>query len=185
MTWDRTKLFLSKAVAWPVNGIGYVNLHYSMPNLRKPTGRDIVTGWPGQELDEVVNRAQWMTRTPNYKNIWFCTSLQSQMTTNARGNPKAVRLSANSLLLKALWIDIDIKADDAGHYKDFNEAFAAISDFRKRHGLPGFSAVVKTGGGMHIYWISDKPLTPDEWQSASNDTEFRRLLSLLRSAPPD
>ena len=30
-------------------------------------------------------------------------------------------------------------------------------------GLPPPSAVVKSGGGLHIYWISDRPLTPQEW----------------------
>jgi len=30
--------------------------------------------------------------------------------------------------------------------------------------LPEPSAVVMSGGGLHVYWISDKPLTRDEWQ---------------------
>ena len=35
------KDFLARVVPWPVNGIGYVNLHYSMVNSRG--GKDIVT----------------------------------------------------------------------------------------------------------------------------------------------
>ena len=60
--------------------------------------------------------------------------------------------------LKAIWIDADVKPDDTTgkHYTSMQEAWSAISAFRTKVGLPMFSAVVNSGGGLHIYWISDQ-----------------------------
>jgi predicted P-loop ATPase len=65
--------------------------------------------------------------------------------------------------LRAIWIDIDVK-DDPQHYKNIEEAWAAATKFRGDNKLPQFSAAVKSGGGLHVYWISKTPLAPDVWQ---------------------
>lgn len=155
------KNFLSRVVPWPVNGIGYINLHYSMINARG--GKDIVTGKPYQDVDQLLSFSNWAGRTNTIKELWYCTSLQSQADKNSKGNPKAKRLKENAMLLKAIWIDVDVK-DDPKHYKTITEAWDAICKFRADAGLPQFSAVVSSGGGLHIYWISKSPLTPDVWQ---------------------
>jgi hypothetical protein len=36
--------------------------------------------------------------------------------------------------------------------------------FRDKVGLPFPSAIVNSGGGLHVYWISDVPLSPEEWR---------------------
>jgi hypothetical protein len=43
------------------------------------------------------------------------------------------------------------------------EAWKALCDFRAKIGLPQFSAVVNSGGGLHAYWISDRALAPAQW----------------------
>src|SRR6266576_1099001 len=68
--------FMLRVLAWPINGIGYVNLHYSMVNSRG--GKDIITGKPYQDIDQLLS---------------YCTSLQSQTGINSRGGVKAVRLA--------------------------------------------------------------------------------------------
>src|SRR5438552_2160356 len=87
--------FMSRVVAWPINNAGYVNLHYSIPNLRQPTEKDIVTGKPFQTLSDFVRFALWAVTTNNIKDIWFCTSLQSGVGKNSKGKPKAQRLHGN------------------------------------------------------------------------------------------
>jgi hypothetical protein len=47
---------------------------------------------------------------------WFCTSLQSTMKNNTRGKPKAVRLGANALKVKAIWADMDLGPNDPKKY---------------------------------------------------------------------
>src|SRR5438046_2603846 len=69
--------FMSRVVAWPpVSGIGHVNLHYSMKNPRG--GKDIVTGKPFQHIDDFLNFCNWAETTNNIKDLWYCTSLQSE-----------------------------------------------------------------------------------------------------------
>ena len=38
-----------------------------------------------------------------------------------------------------------------------------MAAFRIEVDLPQFSAAVNSGGGLHIYWISDKPMDPAAW----------------------
>src|SRR5438045_2605305 len=47
------KNFLSRVVPWPVNGIGYINLHYSRINAHG--GKNIVTGKPYQDIDQFLS----------------------------------------------------------------------------------------------------------------------------------
>jgi hypothetical protein len=44
------------------------------------------------------------------------------------------------------------------------EAFDALDASRNKVGLPFPSMTVNSGGGLHVYWISDTPMSPDEWR---------------------
>lgn len=160
MGWQETREFLSKVVPWPGSSPGYVNLHYSIKD--KDNDKSFVTGKPFRDIDQFINFAQWARSTDNIKELWFCTSLQSEAGETAKGKPKATRLHHNARSLKAIWVDVDVK-DDPKTYTSIEQAWTAISEFRDRVGLPLPSAVVKSGGGLHLYWISNKPLTPHEW----------------------
>src|SRR5258708_3071021 len=67
--------FRSRVIPWPVNGIGHVNLHYSMMNPRG--GKNIVTGKPFQDIDQLLSFCNWAESTNNIKELWYCTSMQS------------------------------------------------------------------------------------------------------------
>ena len=103
-----------------------------------------------------------------YKHVYFCTSRQGEQSLNKRGNPKAQKSAADALYQKSIWIDIDIEPNNPKHYATHDEAWNAFVALRKKVGLPAPSAVVNTGGGLHIYWISKTPLLPHEWQPYAN-----------------
>ena len=159
--WAATKEFLSKVVPWPRDDPGYVNLHYSIRN-KEAGKKDFVTGRPFRDIEKFLNFAVWASNADDIKEIWYCMSLQAEAGTNKAGKPKAVRRHQNTRSLKSLWADVDVKDDDK-HYQSVEEAEAAVSEFCEEVGLPLPSAVVKSGGGLHIYWISDRALTPAEW----------------------
>lgn len=164
--WNAVSAFMTNVVAWPgQSDPGYVNLHYSMPNLREPQkGLLKGMGWPFRDSDEFVKRAAWMSSTNHkYKDVWFCTSLQSAKGKNTKGKDKAIRLSANALKQKAIWIDCDVKPGDPKHYGTEAEALKAILQFTAKVKLPSPSTIVYSGGGIHVYWISKTPLSPAEW----------------------
>lgn len=153
--------FMEQVVAWPgSDGAGYVNLHYT-----SPTGSGM-RGKPFKEIQSFMNMVQYATVHPaNYKEIYFCLSTQSATGKVINGNiVTAARIKQNALKLKAIWLDIDVKKKSEKHYGTLKEALEALGVFIQAAQLPTPSALVFSGGGVHVYWISDKALTPEEWR---------------------
>ena len=157
--------FMSAVVAWPAaDEAGYVNLHYSRKDgIKKPQ-----FGWPFRDISSFIKRTQWIASgTSNFCDAWYCLSLQSKSGVSKSGKPKAERKKQNALSLKAIWIDIDVgntpdKPDR--HYDTIEIALKAVMTFLPTVGLPTPSAIVGSGGGLHVYWISHVALTPAEWR---------------------
>jgi hypothetical protein len=128
---------------------GYVNLHFGLPDNQTQAGKRKykgVPGWPYKDPSNFVTGLDWMLKNPGkFTDIWYCLSLQKDKGTNKRGNPKAVRLKANAIGLKAIWVDIDIK-DDPKCYQTQDEALKAILEFQRANMLPEPSAIVFSGG---------------------------------------
>jgi P4 family phage/plasmid primase-like protien len=164
--------FLESVLVWPgANNRGWINLHVNAKNDPKPgepiknDGKPWVVGWPFKTVDDELNRVSWDESTADFFNVWVCMSQQSECTKKANGKLKAVRKAANATWLKAIWIDCDVKPGDPKHYHTMTEAFDALDAFRDKVGLPFPSMIVNSGGGLHIYWVSDTPMSPDEWRS--------------------
>ena len=155
--------FLKRVLPWPKDGEpGYINLHWLIPAPSDPN-KLIWVGKPTRTIDEFLSLLDWVLSRPTTKDVYFCLSLQSQAKKNSRGNLVAMRHQKDALALKAIWLDIDVKPPPKG-YATLEEALDALAAFIKAAGLPPPSALVGSGGGLHVYWISDKPLTPDEWR---------------------
>ncbi len=71
-------------VPWPTDGVGHLNLHYSMVNPRagEPEQEPVIKGmgWLFQTILSFLERAAWMRTTNNFKDVWFCTSWQKEFT---------------------------------------------------------------------------------------------------------
>jgi hypothetical protein len=165
---DKNRSLLEAVLPWPgAQNPGYINLHCHRKNTdpNRNGGKDFVVGWPFKTTDDFINRAQWVETAANYYDVWFCTSLQKESTTTKRGTPKAIRLARNSLLLKALWVDIDVKSNDPKHYATKIDAINAVKQFCADTGMPLPTAWVDSGGGLHVYWISGTLLPEPEWRA--------------------
>lgn len=160
---DRNTDFMSRVVPWPGDATspGWVNIHWKSPGLRDPS-KDVWGGRPVKSINDFIWWVNWCNRRPTIKDLYFCTSLQGQVGKNTKGNPKVLRSKDLAISLKAIWLDVDVKEPPKG-YADLNEALAAIKEFIVAAKLPPASAVVATGGGVHVYWISAAPLAPEEW----------------------
>jgi hypothetical protein len=183
--WHAVFAFMAHVVPWPASSQdpGFVNLHYSMPNTTPGAKQALLKGmgWPYRSVDDLVRRAAWMNTVPDkFKDVWYCTSLQSASTTNNKGKPKAVRLAANALKLKAIWIDIDVKPGDPKHYATVADALNAILAFQSKAGLPVPSAIVYSGGGIHVYWISRDPLDAAVWVPYASGLKQLLLASAIK-----
>lgn len=171
------KEFLSRVVPWPGDGPGYVNLHYTM--AREDGGKPFWSGLPTRTVDALISRAGWAVRQPFIRDIYFCTSLQSDMRTDKKGKARPLRLQKNALGMKAIFLDIDVKDPPKG-YTDLSEALHAIGKFCTAAKIPPPTALVGSGGGVHVYWISDRVLELDEWRSYAEGLKTAALAFGLR-----
>ena len=153
--------FMARVVPWPSPGEpGYINLHYTVPNRKGMPGR------PYTDLKSFLGFAEWAATKPDImKDIYFCLTRQSAVALGKNGKPQAKRLAKNATHAKALWIDADVKPDKPKeNYTSTAALVTAFEKFLADASLPPPSALVMSGsGGMHIYWISDRPLTIAEW----------------------
>jgi hypothetical protein len=155
--------FLTRVAPWPCDGaLGYINLHWQ---ARMPSdhSEQYWSGKPTQSVKALVELTQWARLGKDITDIYYCLSLQNSIGKNRNGKAKVLRLQKNAIALKSVWLDIDIKEAPKG-YPSLNDALDALGMFRRGVGLPPPTALVASGGGLHVYWISDKPLTPDEWR---------------------
>ena len=174
--WNAVSAFMANVVPWPGSPTdpGHVGLWYSMPNpsfdATKKVGhnnkKQFISGWPYRAVDQFVSRAGWVVQAAEakFKDIWFCTSLQKKDALNKRGKPKAQKHAIDAVKLRSIWVDIDVKADDPKCYASRDEAWTAFSTIRKQLNLPRPSAVVSSGGGLQVWWISKVDLLPHEWE---------------------
>jgi Domain of unknown function (DUF927) len=153
--------FLRRVIPWPSlqHPEGVVNIHWSTPDSKgKPIG-----GKPFQKLEDFLSFTQWATLGTGQKfvrDMYFCTSLQERTGVVINGKPKVLRNAANSLNQKAIFADIDIKPKA---YTDLDKALQGLQSFVTVAPLPPPSALVNSGGGLHVYWISDRALPIREW----------------------
>ena len=158
MTW-LPKDLMERVVAWPgdANAPGHVNLHWTSDKFHGMAGK------PFKDVHSFMQMAHWLTTQPEYaKDIYFCLSTQSHTKLSAAGKVQAVRLAENALWLKAIWLDIDVKPEKG--YATLAEAYDALTKLVKDNNLPAPSALVHSGSGLHVYWVSDRGLTVTEWK---------------------
>lgn len=172
--------FIARVLPWPVEdrGIytGYANLHWFLPPKTKGRKPPFV-GKPFQTLDRFVSFAKWIVQQANTRDLYFCTSLQSETVTNKKNKIDAVRLAENALGWKAIWLDLDCLppgGKNKDEYHDQLELLDHLQKFIAHFKLPPPSALIGSGqwrtpegkpaGGVQAYWISKTPLTLEQWE---------------------
>jgi hypothetical protein len=80
------------------------------------------------------------------------------------------RKGENVESIKCLALDLD--AGEGRDYPTTDDAAIALKKFVKDTGLPKPN-IVKSGCGLHVYWVLDEPLTRDVWQPYAN--AFKKL----------
>lgn len=168
-----------RVVPWPGAGApGYVNLHWRMDSEDKK--KSFWGGRPFQTVENFISMVEWCNNhTTTIKDQYFCLSLQSEQGKYSKGKATAKRIAANAMTLKAIWLDVDVKAAPKG-YPTLEEALDAVNSFVETADLPPPSALVASGGGLHVYWFSDRPLPVDEWQRYAEGLKQAAVTNGLR-----
>ena len=171
--------FLKRVLPWPGEGSpGYGNIHWT--NKAKYEG---MPGKPFKTAEDAISFAQWATQKPaDFKDIYFCLSIQTTAGQTIAGKPAAIRRGEFATALKAVWADVDVK--EGSGYASTDEALRALDKFCKDSGLPIPTAIVLSGsGGMHLYWISDRVLTVEEWSRYAHGLEAAMVKFGFRHDP--
>jgi hypothetical protein len=168
---DQARKFLAKVVAWPQDGDEHVFLNIHSTFLKAGHDKPHWGGRAARNLDEAVKAIEWLSKLPDTREIYFCTSTQRTATEKTGKNDfkyhLPIRNQANAVKLKSLFLDVDCKGGKNG-YPDLSAAVAAVGKFIQDAGLPKPSALVRSGGGVHVYWTVMRALTPAEWQPLAN-----------------
>jgi hypothetical protein len=125
-----------------------------------------MSGKPFTRLDDFISFVNWASSNPGIcKDVYYCLSLQAQAGhLRSNGSPGAKRSKRNALAVRAIWLDVDCNKEPPKGYPCKRDALVAIRNFCIATRTPCPTAIVDSGNGLHVYWISDAPLSPDEWQ---------------------
>ena len=151
--------FFLRVVAWPAESEpGYINIHWRSAN--------VAAGMPGRPFRSVVelmtNVQKFLNRPKSILDIYFCLGRQLETgRLDTYGKPWAKRSKNNTAAMKCIALDVDVKPEKG--YANAAEAIAAVQQFVTAASLPLPSALVYSGGGLHVYWISDRPLSLSDW----------------------
>jgi hypothetical protein len=159
--------FLSRVVPWPQPGTsGFINVH-STSRFHKGMG-----GKPFTDLSDALSFIEWAkSQQADIKDLYFCLSLQAKTGPLRDGKPTALRRAANAVALKAIWLDIDCNKDAPKGYRCKEDGLKALKEFCEATKTPYPTAIIDSGNGLHVYWISDKPLSATEWLPYAEDLD--------------
>jgi hypothetical protein len=87
------------------------------------------------------------------------------------------RTQKNVLLTKALYLDID--CGPGKPFADWKAGLLCLRDFITGNKLPK-PTIVASGNGLHVYWILDEAIPPEDWQPLAD-----RLKALVPRDPED
>jgi hypothetical protein len=164
---DQAREYLPRVVPWPQDGETFLlNLHWTVdaPERDKP----IWTGRAVRSVEEAIKTLKWALSLPNVRDIYFCQSAQSTATekVSAKGHKYLlpIRNQSTAVALKSIFLDIDVKGDG---YDTLEAGVIALEKFRADSKMPRPTMIVKSGGGLHVYWVMMRALTVSEWTPLS------------------
>jgi hypothetical protein len=137
--------FLSTVVPW---GDGYITIHWC--------GNKHWRGRSFQGIDAALELVADLQDNGQKNEIYFCISSQR--------NNSGQRYRDNVVLLRAIPVDFDVDPENPKKYPSLEAAAHGLVEFCARLKLPDPTFIVRSGGGLHAYWVSKTDLTIDEWQ---------------------
>jgi hypothetical protein len=168
---DKARDFLLRVLDWPAaDQPGYCNLHYLTDKVHPVSKKPFWGGQHSRTIDAMMRSLAYAMRADHIRDIYFCLSVQAEFETKKTAAGKefhvALRNQRNAVNIKVFAIDIDFKGGLNG-YDSQNEAVTELKRFLKEVKLPMPSYIIGSGGGMHVYWVMDRALTPAEWTPVS------------------
>jgi hypothetical protein len=133
---------------------GFITIHWKVPEKQKSQRH---TPFHGKAFKTAAEAAAFVASLYGKGcDVWFATARH-------RSN-SGTRTKASAQLMGSLFIDGDIDPTDPKCFPTLQAALVGVLGFCADMGIPEPSLVVMSGGGIHVYWLSDKPLDIETWQ---------------------
>ena len=125
-------------------------MHWTSPSHKGMGGK------PFTQLADALSFIEWAKRRRGYSKT--CTSASRSRRRPGRramANP-ALRRAANAVALKAIWLDIDCNKEPPKGYRYKRTGSKHCREFCDATRTRYPTAIINSGNGLHVYWISDK-----------------------------
>jgi len=96
--------------------------------------------------------------------VYYVTSSFVDENVNDKGKRSAAGEFARSK--KCFYLDIDV-GKEKNAYPSLKQAVTGLANFLATFGLPP-TFVVKSGAGLHVYWVLDKPINAAVWKQVAD-----------------
>lgn len=120
-----------------------------------PTNTTFVDG-----IDALITRANDLQAQPNVSGANYFSIAAINKTDDPKDQARNKKLCAGN---RALVLDIDARAAKPDHFNTPEEALQVLYGLCQSHSLPAPSAVIHSGGGLHVYWAFTKDISGSEY----------------------
>jgi hypothetical protein len=137
------------------------------------------THLPFQSIREMATKAIELNAAQ--KNIYFACASYIEASYIGKDGKRHWRTGLNAGWVKSFWCEIDCgpdKAEAGKGYDSLNAAGQALKAFCLANRLP-IPTVVKSGGGLHCYWVFTETITKETWLPMA--FKFKALAKLGRA----
>jgi hypothetical protein len=167
MSFEHAKLYLARVLHWPDanDEPAFANVHWTF--RAQNADRPMWSGRAVRSVSEAIKALEFALKGSDTLDIYAC--LSTQRTAQEKVSQKGwkylvpIRNQGNAVMLKSLFLDIDLKGGEHG-YTSVDEAADALAKFLAATGMPKPTMIVSSGGGFHVYWTLMRAITPAEWQ---------------------
>ena len=113
------------------------------------------------DLRAAAGWAQWLTSKD--ADVYFACATYADVTPiEGKSRYRVERKQTNVHSIQSFWADLDIKPEGP-HHRTGKDALLALATACEALGLP-FPQVVKSGRGLHLYWLLSQPVSLATWK---------------------
>lgn len=127
-------------------------------------GDDGKKRWTNNAFPDLRSAAGWaLWLSSKDADVYFaCCTYTEVDPIEGKNRYKVERKQSNVHSVQALWADLDIKPEGR-HHRNGKDALIALKAACQSLDIP-FPMVVKSGGGLHLYWLLSQAVTPAVWK---------------------
>lgn len=145
--------------------------------VSKLTGRPVWSNDDSHTYEALAADIRRRDKNPKW-NVYFALGGYAENSISEH----AGRAQINVLWQRAFWIDVDVEDGSDRKYHTQREAAEAVYQFTEHLNLRN-PMIVKSGGGLHVYWPLTDDVPIEQWQPIADALKARAVAFKLKFDP--